>query len=49
MTPGDPHVWWLAGADAGAVAAQLEAVGGDGPPEPPAGDAGPARLGIVDP
>jgi malonyl CoA-acyl carrier protein transacylase len=49
VTPGDPRVWWLAGADAGAVAAQLDAVGGDGPPEPPAGDAGPARLGIVDP
>ena len=43
---GDPRLWWLAGADAGDIAAQLDRVDDGAPPAP---DAGPARLGIVDP
>ena len=45
---GDPRLWWLAGADAADIAAQLDRVG-DGAPPVPAPEAGPARMGIVDP
>jgi malonyl CoA-acyl carrier protein transacylase len=45
---GDPRLWWLAGADAADIAAQLDRVGEAAPPVP-APDAGPARMGIVDP
>jgi malonyl CoA-acyl carrier protein transacylase len=45
---GDPRLWWLAGADAVEIAAQLDRVDDGSPPVPPA-DAGPGRLGIVDP
>jgi hypothetical protein len=48
----DPVVWWLAADDAGGLIDQLDAragSGANGGHTPPAPDAGPARLGIVDP